>query len=80
MLYYGALRIQDIVGPTFRQIKELDQNEQGFRIMHFLAKKTSSRNVVILPEVYDAIIAYQKHSKKKDNDVMFKPGESDTPS
>ena len=41
--------------------------------MHFIAKKTSSRNVMFGPEVYDAIIAYQTHSKKKDDDVMFTP-------
>ena len=76
MLYYGALRIQDIIGPTFKQIKELKPNDQGFRTMHFIAKKTSSRNVMFGPEVYDAIVAYQKHSKKKDGDVMFTPGDS----
>ena len=45
--------------------------------MHFIAKKTSSRNVAFGPEVYDAVVAYQKHSKMKDDDVMFKPNEAD---
>ena len=47
--------------------------------MHFIAKKTSSRNVPYGKEVYDAVVAYQTNRKRKDDDFMFKPGDSNDP-
>ena len=44
------------------------------RLMHFKAKKSSSREVYFDKEVYDAVLEYQKSIKAKDDDVMFKPG------
>ena len=74
LLLKGALRIQDIVGPTFKDLKQCNPNENGCRVMHFKAKKSSSRSVLFDKEVYDAVIDYQRQIKAKDEDVMFPPG------
>ena len=52
LLFQGALRIQDIVGPTFGDIKRIEANAQGFRKVHFIAKKSNARNVLIDNETY----------------------------
>ena len=79
LLYQGALRIQDIVGPKFKDIKRLRSDADGLRIMHFKAKKSSTRDVHFDEEAYDAVISYQESINAGDNDVMFKPNEQGDP-
>ena len=79
MLFHGALRIQDIIGPTFKELKDLRPNEHGYRVMHFFAKKTTSRDVSFNKATYDAVISHQKSSKLADEQAIFEPGEQDNP-
>ena len=58
LLLQCALRIQDIVGPTFREIKGVKANALGFRKIHFIAKKTNAREVLIDQETYEIVLAY----------------------
>ena len=60
LLYQGALRIQDIVGPTFKDFKNIMPDSDGFRVMRFIAKKTTARKVPFNNDAYEAIVAYQK--------------------
>ena len=73
MLFQGALRIEDIVGPKFKDIKRLNPNAEGLRLMHFKAKKSAFRDLYFNQEAYDAVVNYQKSIKADDDDVMFKP-------
>ena len=76
LLHQGALRLEDIVGPTFADFKRIQPNSEGFRVMHFDAKKTTARQVPFDQDAYDAIEAYQKEINAKNEDIMFPPGQS----
>ena len=58
LLHQGALRLEDIVGPTFAEFKRIQPNSEGFRVMHFDAKKTTARHVPFDQVAYDAVEAY----------------------
>ena len=79
LLHQGALRLEDIVGPTFADFKRIQPNAEGFRVMHFDAKKTTARQVPFDQDAYDAIEAYQKEINAKDEDIIFPPGQIRNP-
>ena len=79
LLLKGALRIQDIVGPTFKSIKDIRPNKQGFIVMHFDAKKTTAKSMPYDQDAYDAVITYQKSIRAEDDAMMFPPGEGPNP-
>ena len=59
--------------------KRIQPNSEGFRVMHFDAKKTTARQVPFDQDAYDAIEAYQRKINAKDEDVVFPPGQSRDP-
>ena len=79
LLYKGALRVQDIVGPTFKDILKNGLDEQGCTTVHFDAKKSTERLVVFDKTVIGAVYAYQQHAKADDDDAMFPPASGDDP-
>ena len=79
LLHQGALRLEDIVGPTFADFKRIQPNAEGFRVMYFDAKKTTARQVPFDHDAYDAIESYQRKINAKDEDIVFPPGQSRDP-
>ena len=47
LLFKGALRIQDAVGPKFSLVTDPQPNARGFRKVKFIAKKTTAREVLL---------------------------------
>ena len=58
LLSEGALRIQDIVGPTFKEFTSPEANDEGFRLVKFVAKKSTAREIMYPRETIEAIVAY----------------------
>lgn len=73
LLFQGALRIQDIVGPKFKDFIHLKPDDKGLRLKHFQAKKSTARSVYFNQDALDAVVSYQEDIKAGDDDVMFKP-------
>ena len=47
LLFNGALRIQDAVGPQFSKLTGPQPNAKGFRMIKFASKKTGAREVLV---------------------------------
>ena len=47
LLFKGALRIQDAVGPKFSKLTDPQPNARGFRKIKFFPKKTNAREVIV---------------------------------
>ena len=73
LLFEGALRIQDIVGPTFSEFTGPKANREGFRLIKFVGKKTTAREILYPKETIEAIAAYQTERGAKDDDIIFPP-------
>ena len=58
MLHDGALRIQDAVGLKFEQITKLKPDNNDFKILSLLAKKTTARKVAVSENVIKAVKEY----------------------
>jgi integrase len=48
-------RIQDLVGISFGDILDAKEDTDGFRIVRFAAKKTTSRDVYFSSKVFEAV-------------------------
>ncbi len=48
-------RIQDLVGISFGDILDAKEDKDGFRIVRFAAKKTTSRDVYMSSKVFEAV-------------------------
>jgi hypothetical protein len=48
-------RIQDLVGISFGDILDAKEDKDGFRIVRFAAKKTTSRDAYISSKVFEAV-------------------------
>ena len=47
LLFNGALRIQDAVGPKFSKLTDPQPNARGFRKVKFFPKKSNAREVFV---------------------------------
>ena len=58
LLHTCALRMQDVIGLTFGEVVSIKPNQDGFRKLILVAKKSSSRTVMIDQEAVNIILAY----------------------
>ena len=74
LLMQGAMRIQDAVGLTFRDITSLKADKDGRKKLTLRAKKTTARDVFLNDEAIQAVKTYQADIGAKADDIMFEQG------
>lgn len=74
LLLQGAMRIQDAIGLTFRDITSLKADKDGRKKLTLRAKKTTARDIFLNDEAIQAVKTYQADIGAKADDIMFEPG------
>ena len=74
LLMQGAMRIQDAVGLTFRDITSLKADKDGRKKLTLCAKKTTARDVFLNDEAIKAVKTYQADIGAKADDIIFEQG------
>ena len=71
LLYWGACRIQDVVGLPYSKITKATPDDDGNIVVRFEAKKTAARENALKPEVVDAVEAYRQEQDAPHDAVIF---------
>ena len=74
LLLQGAMRLQDAVGLTFRDITSIKKNKNGKMKLTLRAKKSSARDILLTDDAIKAVKTYQADIGAKADDIMFEPG------
>ena len=79
LLTVGAMRLQDAVGLTFRDVTAAKPGKDGKRKLLLKAKKTTAREVQLTAAVVRAVKDYQAAIGAAADDIMFSPGTPSDP-